>query len=495
MATTTEGDNNINLDIKTTYSFRNSRTLGEGASCKVVSANHVEENIKYAVKIMSKSRHIHECMFNQELAILQKLEHPNVIRFREAGMDERDFYIVTHYNSGGELFDRIVGDEYDMTESTVAKIVKDMLQALRYLHERQIVHRDLKPENWLFDSPSPDANIILIDFGTALEVEDEAQYTDLVGTPFYLAPESATNAPFRTGKMLKASDIWAIGVIAYICLTGTPPFYGNSNRDICRAIVKQKLRFPPNVEISNGLKDFCYRALQKRWNKRMPMDEAIMHPWVIGVSANKNKINLDTLRSLRQFQHQSKLKKAVAGILAANMGEGPERRVREHFNRLDIDGDQQLDLKELKTLIKDLGFHDVESGAEAERMLKEADKDMDGHISFEEFATVWQRKLLTVNDQYIRAVFGVLDSNGDGFIDPDELEGVLDGSSKAEIADMIKEIDEAGNKDGKIDFAEFKNAMKEQIKKRGIQPAGHQKLSLGDLTAEAITEEGHEEEN
>jgi len=481
----------VRTDIKQRYSFRNSKTLGEGASCKVVSATHIEENVKFAVKIMSKSRHIHECMFNQELAILQKLDHPNIIRFKEAGVDERDFYIITHYNSGGELFDRIVGDDYEMSESTVAKIVKDMLQALRHLHEKNIVHRDLKPENWLFDSPSPDANIILIDFGTALEVEDEAQYTDLVGTPFYLAPESATNAPFRTGQMLKASDIWAIGVIAYICLTGTPPFYGNSNRDICRAIVKQKLRFPPNVEISNGLKDFCYRALQKRWNKRMPMDEAIMHPWVIGVSANKNKINLDTLRSLRQFQHQSKLKKAVAGILAANMGEGPEKRVREHFNRLDIDGDQQLDLAELKTLIKDLGFHDIESESEAERMLKEADKDLDGHISFEEFATVWQRKLLTVNDQYIRAVFGVLDSNGDGFICADELQGVLEGFSAEEVEDMIKEIDEqGGNGDGKIDFSEFKQAMKEQIKKAGFQPA-NAKLTKEDLTAEEIVDEGN----
>lgn len=485
----------VRTDIKQRYSFRNSKTLGEGASCKVVSATHSEENVKYAVKIMSKSRHIHECMFNQELAILQKLDHPNIIRFKEAGVDERDFYIITHFNSGGELFDRIVGDDYEMSESTVAKIVKDMLQALRHLHERKIVHRDLKPENWLFDSPSPDANIILIDFGTALEVEDDAQYTDLVGTPFYLAPESATNAPFRTGKMLQASDIWAIGVIAYICLTGTPPFYGNSNRDICRAIVKQKLRFPPNVEISNGLKDFCYRALQKRWNKRMPMDEAIMHPWVIGVSANKNKINLDTLRSLRQFQHQSKLKKAVAGILAANMGEGPEKRVREHFNRLDIDGDQQLDLAELKTLIKDLGFHDLESESEAERMLKEADKDLDGHISFEEFATVWQRKLLTVNDQYIRAVFGVLDSNGDGFIDTDELQGVLEGFNAEEVQEMIEEIDGAGNGDGKIDFSEFKQAMKEQIKKKGFSPAGGNKLTKEDLTTEEIHEEKPSAEN
>lgn len=483
MASTETEDNGY--DIKKVYSFRNSKTLGEGASCKVVSATHIEEQAKYAVKIMSRKRHIHEQMFNQELAILEQLTHPNIIKFKEAVKDARDFYIVTHFNSGGELFDRIVADDYPMTESLVAKIVKDMLQAVRHLHERNIVHRDLKPENWLFDSPSPDANIILIDFGTALEVEDEAQYTDLVGTPFYLAPESATNAPFRTGKMLKASDIWAIGIIAYICLTGTPPFYGNSNRDICRAIVKQKLRFPPNIDISNGFKDFCYRALQKRWNKRMPMDEAIMHPWVIGVTASKNNINLDTLRSLRQFQHQSKLKKAVAGILAANMGEGPEKRVREHFNRLDIDGDAKLDLAELKTLIKDLGFHDLESGEEAERMLAEADKDGDGEISFEEFATVWQRKLLTVNDQYIRAVFGVLDSNGDGFIDTEELEGVLDSCSKEEISQMITEIDEAGNGDGKIDFLEFKQAMKEQIKKKGLTTSAPQKISRNDLVSEA----------
>jgi Ca2+-binding EF-hand superfamily protein len=218
------------------------------------------------------------------------------------------------------------------------------------------------------------------------------------------------------------------------------------------------------------------------------MDDALMHPWVIGASATRNAINLDTLRSLRQFQHQSKLKKAVAGILAQNMGEGPEKRVREHFDRLDIDGDKQLDLGELKRLIKDLGFHDVESEQEAERMLQEADEDNNGQISFEEFATVWQRKLLSVNDQYIRAVFGVLDSNGDGFIDKEELRGVLEDFSEQQIEEMLYEIDSQGNGDGKIDFTEFKSAMKEQIEKREFKPSA-EKFSAKDLTNETVGDE------
>merc|ERR1719245_2169260 len=212
-----------------------------------------------------------------------------------------------------------------------------------------------------------------------------------------------------------------------------------------------------------------------------------MHPWVIGVSATKNKINLDTLRSLRQFQHQSKLKKAVAGILAANMGEGPEKRVREHFDRLDIDGDKQLDLEELTRLIKDLGFHDLESEQEAARMLQEADVDQNGQISFEEFATVWQRKLLSVNDQYIRAVFGVLDSNGDGYIDREELKGVLEDFSEQDIDEMLYEIDSQGDGDGRIDFTEFKSAMKEQIEKREFNPQVA-KFTAQDLTNETVGE-------
>jgi len=484
-------------------SLKPGKVLGEGASCRVILALRRSDNIKCAVKQIKRrtedgsENEIFEVMWRKEQDILSQLEHPNIIGFMEAGCDDRDFFIVTEFNEGGELFNRIVNEEYEMTEAGVARIVREMLQAVGHMHRMNIVHRDLKPENWLFRTNDSESSIVLIDFGTALEVEDETRYTDLVGTPFYLAPESATNQPYRTGAMLKSSDIWAIGVIAYICLTGQPPFHGTRNADICRAIVKKKLRFPGDIELSQGFKDFCSKSLKKRWNQRLSMDDALMHPWVIGETATENRINLDTVRSLRQFQHQTKLKKAVSGILAQNMGQGPEQRVREHFNRLDIDGDNALDLDELRQLIKDLGFHEVESDIEAQRILEEADTDNDGSISFEEFATVWQRKLLTVNEQYIHAVFNVLDSNGDGFIDAEELMGVLEGYSREDVEQMIEEVDGSGNGDGVIDFQEFKKAMKEQIEAGKIDVnetgAGTQ-VRASDLSQISIVEERLEED-
>lgn len=458
------------------------KTLGEGASCSVVVGTCHADGKMYAVKIMKADKQVNQNMWDQETAILKKLKHPNIVAFKEAAKFPKELFIVTHLVGGGELFDRIVKDEYEMTEKLVASIVKDMLQALHYLHGMNIVHRDLKPENFLFDSKAPDAKIVLIDFGTAIEVEDDAKYSDLVGTPFYLAPESATNQPSRTGRMLKSSDIWAVGVIAYICLTGTPPFYGNTNREICRAIVKKKLKFP-DLELSSGFKDFCVKCLVKRWKKRLDLDNAMLHPWVIGEAASKAKINMDTIRSLRQFNNASKLKKAVSKILAQNMGQGPEQRVREHFARLDVDNNGFLNQKELTQLMQDLGFHKRESEVEAERIMKEADSNNDAQIDFEEFATVWQRKLLTVNDQYIRAVFGVLDCNGDGYVTKEELAGVLDTTANAdEVAAMISEADQ--NNDGKIEFLEFRRAMKEQMKQKGRKVGanlGKMKISKADL--------------
>jgi len=469
--------------ILSKYNLRPIKTLGEGASCRVVLATRKSDNLCVAMKIMSKTKKVHEVMYNNEIKILSELKQSNIIRLVEYGMDTKDFYIVSQYATGGELFDRIVSEEWNLTEKSVAIIIRDMLRAINYLHKLQIVHRDLKPENFLFESKDKDAKIILIDFGTALVVEDDKSYDDLVGTPYYLAPESASSQKSRTGAELKASDIWAVGVIAYICLTGSPPFYGKTNRDICKAIVRNKLRFPARTEFSKAFVEFCTKCLKKRPSQRMTMDEALMHRWVIGDAASDSKINLDIVRSLRQFKHQSKLKKAVAKILAQNMGQGPEDKIKEHFRRVDIDKNGALDLKELTIMFKELGFHQTEASQEADRVMKEADSDGNDAITFDEFAAVWQRKLLSVNDQYVRAVFNVLDSNGDGEISFEELKGILQDVDDEDIKSIISEVDKEGNNDQKINFAEFKMAMKEKIGGLDVK-SQYKRLDKSDVFAE-----------
>merc|ERR1712087_731325 len=359
------------------------------------------------------------------------------------------------------LFDRIVNPEYSITEKVAASLIGDMLKAIQYLHEQNIVHRDLKPENFVFATTANDANIILIDFGCAKKVEDDKEYKDLVGTVYYLAPELAAQSSrvSKTGKVLKCADIWSIGVITYVMLTGRQPFKGKTNKDIFTHIIKDQLKFPSDVELSDGFKDFVRKTLVKNPYKRITIDEALRHPWVQGKAAAEIQLNKDVIRYLRQFNYQSKLKKAITRCLAKNMSQEPEKEVHRHFTRLDKDGNGFLDADELKLLLLDMGFAEHRAGEEAKTMLKSADENNDGQVDFEEFKAVWHRKLLSQHDQYIHRVFAVFDDNGDGYIDAKEPQSVL-GDDFENIKNMISEVDE--NDDGKLSFEEFQKAMQEE---------------------------------
>merc|ERR1712087_677318 len=395
------------------------------------------------------------------------------------------------------LFDRIVNPEYSITEKVAASLIGDMLKAIQYLHEQNIVHRDLKPENFVFATTANDANIILIDFGCAKKVEDDKEYKDLVGTVYYLAPELAAQSSrvSKTGKVLKCADIWSIGVITYVMLTGRQPFKGKTNKDIFTRIIKEKLKFPADVDLSDGFKDFVRKALVKNPHKRLTMEDALRHPWVQGKAAAEIQLNKDVIRYLRQFNYQSKLKKAITRCLAKNMSQEPEKEVHRHFTRLDKDGDGFLDADELKLLLLDMGFAEHRAGEEAKTMLKAADENNDGQVDFEEFKAVWHRKLLSQHDQYIHRVFAVFDDNGDGYIDAKELQSVL-GDDFENINNMISEVDE--NDDGKLSFDEFQKAMQESKDANNDLEAyaglGGKKLEQSDRVSEEIEMDDEKED-
>jgi len=468
----------VKYDVHKRYQFR--RTLGKGASCRVVEAIDKEDKTKkLAIKIMSKDRPICKTLYDHEVAILSQIEHENIVKYIDGTEDEQNFYVLTGLCEGGELFDRIVNPEFKITEKVAASLVQDMLRSIEYLHEMNIVHRDLKPENFVFESNDSEANIVLIDFGCAKKVQDDAEYRDLVGTVYYLAPELAAQSSRvrKTGKVLKCADIWSIGVICYVMLTGRPPFKGRSNKDIFTRIIKDTLRFPADVELSEGFKDFVTKALVKNPDKRLTITDALNHPWVQGKSANEIQLNKDVIRYLRQFNTQSKLKKAITKCLAKNMSQEPEKEVHRHFTRLDKDGNGYLEEDELELLLLDMGFARVAAKKEAQDMLRAADEDGDAKVDFEEFKQVWHRKLLSQHDQYIHRVFAVFDDNGDGFIDVKELQSVL-GDDYETVRSMIEEVD--SNNDGKLSFEEFQSAMQEQANSEKFGDLGNKKLTEDD---------------
>jgi len=448
--------------IKNKYTW--GETLGKGGSCRVVACVEKDTGKKCALKIMSNREKINFDLYNKERDILQMLKHPNIMTFHEAYKDQQNFYIVSELYEGGELFDRIVDRKNPLTEKRVSDLVRIMLLAIRHCHSKNIVHRDIKPENFVFKTKAQDSEMVLIDFGCAKIVDDDTPYKDLVGTPYYLAPESAVGHKYiRTGKVLKSSDVWSIGIIAYVMLTGRPPFNGQSNTEIFQNIIKKPLKFPSKVKVSKPFIEFCQLMLKKSPKRRLTLEAALAHRWVQGTSTSDEKVSEDVIRVLRQFNQQSKLKKAITRTLAANMGAEPEKKIKEHFDRLDKNGDNALDASELSLLLMDMGFSKSQAHVEAKKIIKSTDADGSGEIEFNEFAQIWQRKLLSVNESYIHAVFTVFDEDGDGTIDAQELAKVLNMQSAGDdekIAEIIKEVDSDG--DGVISFKEFHSAMAER---------------------------------
>jgi len=414
--------------------------------------------------MMSVKSKINRDLYAKEQTILKLLDHPNIIKFVECYQDSNNFYIVTQLLSGGELFDRIVDAKYEITEMVASRYVKTMLLATQHCHEKNIVHRDIKPENFVFKTTDPESDMVLIDFGCAKQVEKKTKYDDLVGTPYYLAPESAAGKRYiRTGEVLMSSDLWAIGIITFVLMTGRPPFSGQSNSEIFNNIIKKPLRFPTKVKLSEPFKAFCKAILKKSPKRRMKLEAALKDPWVQGQKSSNNKISQDVIRVLRQFNQQSKFKKAISKILAMHMGEESSKKIEAHFKRLDKDNSGGLDEHELCFLLMDMGYAEVKAKEESKAIIESTDDAKSGYIDFQEFAAVWQRKLLSTNESYIHRVFSILDTDGNGEIDPKELAEVLDMTQDGDdvkVREIIKEVDK--NKDGKINFEEFRNAMLER---------------------------------
>jgi len=255
-------------DVRVNYHI-DPKELGHGHYGVVRKCMHRESGEWYAIKSIRKSKVNKIEVLKREIEILKEVKHPNIIRLVEVYEDERYLHLITELCTGGELFDRIIAKtqsaEGHFSEHDAAALVNDILDAIRYCHEKKIVHRDLKPENFLFLTESEDAPVKIIDFG--LSRHDDADLGIMqtkVGTPYYVAPEVLRR------EYTKSCDIWSIGVITYILLCGYPPFYGDSDTQIFESVRVGNFDFPSPEwdDISQSAKDFVILLLKKDPKKR-----------------------------------------------------------------------------------------------------------------------------------------------------------------------------------------------------------------------------------
>lgn len=447
--------------------------LGKGAFGSVYKVLHKQTKLQRAMKIIKKESLMlqdDDRTFLKEIEILIDTDHPNIIKIFEYYQDEINYYLITEYVSGGELYDTIA-NWTNFNEEKAGYLMYQILSAVNYLHSKNIVHRDLKPENILVEKSNsgvntdPNAiNIKLIDFGTCNFYEKDRKLSLRVGTPYYIAPEVLKK------NYNEKVDIWSCGVIFYILLVGYPPFNGNSTQEILEAVKEGKydMKGPEWNRISKEAKDLVSKMLEYDPDIRISAREAMKHEWLNKMFENKISKVVDdgyfgrVLRNIKTFNAREKFQQATLAYIVHFFYSSHEiDDLKKVFQRLDSNGDGMLTFDELKNGFEKI-FGKHLSDVEVTNIMEGVDQDHNGYIEYQEFLRATLNRKTLISEENLQLAFEKFDLNNDGKLSKNEILEVLGGTSESEyINKIVDAVDK--NKDGEVSYGEFCEMMRKLV--------------------------------
>ncbi len=266
------------------------RLIGEGSFGKVYKGRRKQTGQVVAIKFIKKKGKTEKELANlrEEIEILKKLRHQNIILMIDWFETKTEFGVVTEY-AQGELFE-ILEEDKKMGEEQIRKIAIQLSQALNYLHSNRIIHRDMKPQNILIGS---DGFIKLCDFGFArIMSSSTVVLTSIKGTPLYMAPELVQERPYN-----HSVDLWSFGIILYELFVGQPPFFTSQLCSLIKLIVKKSVKYPDTM--SRNFKNFLKGILIKEPEKRMKWGDILSHPFL-----TKTNIDIKKEKTLLEIHYK-----------------------------------------------------------------------------------------------------------------------------------------------------------------------------------------------
>jgi len=446
------------------------KKIGKGTFGIVYESKNLIFNNKVAMKVIPKNEKMNNTFIQNEIDILKKLSHPNIVRIYEFYESYNCFYLINEYCSGGELFEYINNSK--LNEQQLASIFYQVFSGLKYLHENNILHRDLKPENILIFKKETDLVdkqeyfwIKIIDFGTAKIFRNDKNEDKVVGSPYYIAPE-VLNKDYN-----EKCDTWSIGVILYMFLVGRPPFDGQNNAEIIHSIRHKNYdkNNPKLLTHSPEVRDLISHLLEKDNNKRFSAKEALNHIWFKKFNGRKLFGNFEEkdiqpfIDNLFNYSFTSKIQPLVIAFLVHNLPSTESCHIiLKLYRYLNEAGDCKLTKDELiKGLKKYRNIDEIEQ--KVDNLFKILDADINGFIEYEEFLRACIDKKELFNDAYLKYAFKFLDKNNTNVLSSEQIiSSFLVKKKKNELFELsitnaINEVDEDG--DGKINFEEFKRLM------------------------------------
>ncbi|KAK9190441.1 hypothetical protein WN943_019046 [Citrus x changshan-huyou] len=466
--------------------FKFGRKLGQGQFGTTFLCVEKGTGKEYACKSIAKRKLITDEDVEdvrREVQIMHHLAgHPNVVSIKGAFEDAVAVHVVMELCAGGELFDRIIQRGH-YTERKAAELTRTIVGVVEACHSLGVMHRDLKPENFLFISQDEDSLLKTIDFGLSVFFKPGEKFSDVVGSPYYVAPEVLRK---RYGP---EADVWSVGVILYILLSGVPPFWAESEQGIFEQVLHGDLDFSsdPWPNISESAKDLVRKMLVRDPRRRLTAHEVLCHPWVQvdGVAPDK-PLDSAVLSRLKQFSAMNKLKKMALRVIAESLSEEEIAGLREMFKMIDADNSGQITFEELKAGLKRVGANLKES--EIYDLMQAADVDNSGTIDYGEFIAATMHLNKIEREDHLFAAFSYFDKDGSGYITQDELQQACEefGIEDVRLEEMIREVDQDNGHsnrptnqqkvglDGRIDYNEFvammqKGTVAVPAAKKGLQ--------------------------
>ncbi|NXI94231.1 MYLK3 kinase, partial [Psophia crepitans] len=303
-------------EVTTCYSVCRHEVLGGGRFGQVHKCTEISTGLNLAAKIIKVKGAKEREEVKNEINVMNQLNHVNLIQLYDAFEAKNNITLIMEYLDGGELFDRITDENYNLTELDAILFTRQICEGVHYLHQHYILHLDLKPENILCVNHTAN-QIKIIDFGLARRYKPREKLKVNFGTPEFLAPE-VVNYDFVSFP----TDMWSVGVITYMLLSGLSPFLGETDAETMNYVVNCSWDFDAEAfeQLSEEAKDFISRLLMKEKSCRMSATQCLKHEWLndLPAKAKKSKLRLKSQLLLQSYMAHRKWKKHFYVVAAAN---------------------------------------------------------------------------------------------------------------------------------------------------------------------------------